>query len=129
MLQRFLNWWRRKRQERLESALFERHIVVAVTDAGISAQYPDGTIEAIAWDQVDCIAIETNDTGPWGADFWWLVEGSTRRCAYPQGATGETEAIRVLAERFPGFSYEAVADANCSTSNQRFVCWERKSVP
>ena len=129
MLRRFLNWWRRKRQERLEAALFERQVVVATTDAGISAQDPDGRLEAVPWSEVERIAIETNDSGPWGADFWWLVEGSTRRCAFPQGATGEEEAVRVLAERFPGFSYEAVAEANGCTSNQRFVCWERGNVP
>jgi hypothetical protein len=125
MFERLTGWWHRRRQERREALLFESKVIVSFDESGISAAFPGGEIEAIAWSEVQRVAIETNDSGPWGADFWWLLEGETRRCAYPQGATGELEAMAMFPSRFPGFSHEAVIAANCSTSNARFLCWER----
>jgi hypothetical protein len=75
---------------------------------------------------VNGVAIETNDSGPWGADFWWLLEGQAVRCTFPQGATGELEAVAQLSTRFPSFDYEAVLQANHCTSNARFVCWDHR---
>jgi len=118
-------WRRRRHQERREALLPERKFVVSFDESGIAAAYPTGEIAAIAWSEVQRVAIETNDSGPWGADFWWLLEGETRRCAYPQGATGEIEAMAAFPFRFPGFDHEAFGAANRSTSNARFLCWER----
>jgi hypothetical protein len=125
MFERFTAWRRRRRQERREALLPERKIVVSFDESGISAAFPEGPALAIAWSEVERVAIETNDSGPWGADFWWLLEGEAKRCAYPQGATGELEAMAAFPSRFPGFSHTAVISANCSTSNARFLCWER----
>jgi len=125
MFERLTAWLHGRRQERREALLPERKIVVRFDENGISAAFPEGQTEAIAWSEVQRVAIETNDSGPWGADFWWLLEGEAKRCAYPQGATGELEAMAAFPSRFPGFSHEAVTAANCSTSNARFLCWER----
>jgi hypothetical protein len=125
MIRGLLGWFRSKMDERRDALTFQQQVIVRWDDAGISARYPKGEVEAIRWADVDRIAIETNDSGPWGADFWWLIEGSTHRCAYPQGATGEVEAIDVLKEWFPEFDWNELAKASCCTSNVRFVCWER----
>lgn len=125
MFERFTAWRSRRRQERREALLFERKVVVRFDESGLSVAFLEGEIQTIAWSEVRCVAIETNDSGPWGADFWWLLEGETRRCAYPQGATGELEVLAELPSRFPGFSHEAFGAANRCTSNARFVCWER----
>ena len=47
--------------------------------------------------------IETNDSGPFGADVWWLLFGADDRIAvaFPQGATGEQAGDR-LADRAAG---------------------------
>jgi hypothetical protein len=74
--------------------MFERQVKVSMDPSGISAAYPNGKAQALAWADVGCIAIETNDSGPWGADVWWVFEGADRRCAYPQGATGEDEVLK-----------------------------------
>jgi hypothetical protein len=71
---------------------------------------------------VQRVAIETNDSGPWGADVWWLIEGSQARCTYPGGATGDIEALKVLEHRLTGFSDERVVQVMGCTSNKRFVC-------
>ena len=83
----------------------------------------------IAWQDVDYVAIETNDSGPWGADVWWLLEGSNNRVSYPQGATGDSEMLEHFPIRFPGFSDATVIQAMGCTSNARFVCWQRGNGP
>jgi hypothetical protein len=128
MIGRLAKWWKDRRQANRDALMPERKILVSFTDAGIRASYPDGTTEAIEWPSVQRIYIETNDSGPAGADFWWVLEGDAARCAFPQGATGEAEAARVVASKFAGFDDMMVVKAVGSTSNARFVCWERKNA-
>jgi len=125
MTNRLAKWWSSKRRDARDTLMFERKIVVSFDDVGISAVYPDGTTEAIAWSEVQRITIETNESGPAGADFWWIFESDAKRCAFPKGATGESEAIDAAPSRFPGFNDIAVIQAIGSTSDARFVCWER----
>lgn len=129
MLSRLQDWFRARWKARTEAVMVERQVLVTTDELGIAARYPDGSTESMAWDQVLRIAIETNDSGPWGADVWWLFESASGRCAYPQGATGEEEILNMLPRRFPGFSDRQVIKAMGSTSNARFVCWERGHVP
>lgn len=91
---------------------------VAVTDA-------DGATRGIAKADLLGIAIETNDSGPWGADFWWLFFGGDGEiaCAFPQGATGETEAMDWMLA-LSGFDHEAMIRANRSTDNATFAVWQ-----
>jgi hypothetical protein len=98
--------------------------VVTVSDSEIINQHPDGVIERVALKDLKEVAIETNASGPWGADVWWLLTGASpaARCAYPGGATGEQGMLQWL-QRLPGFDDKAVITAMGSTSNARFVCW------
>lgn len=105
--------------------MFERKVIVSWDENGVAVAYPSGERHATAWDAVNCVAIETNDSGPWGADVWWLLEGASDRVAYPQGATGDEGMLAELPKRFPGFNHEAVILAMGCTDNARFVCWER----
>ena len=105
--------------------MHEAAVVVGTDPKGIRADFPDGDACSIAWDDVECVAIETNDSGPWGADFWWRFEGIDGCCTYPEGATGEKEVIELLSERFPGFGFDQLSEALGSTTNARFVCWQR----
>jgi hypothetical protein len=125
MISTLVAWFRRKREERIAALIFERQVIVRFDQEGISAAYPDGTIQAIAWSAVERVAIETNDSGPWDADVWWVLEGERTRCAYPQGSTGDSEALAEYPNRFPEFSDTKVIEAMGCTSNARFVCWER----
>lgn len=97
---------------------------VTVTESEIVNKRPDGAIERVALDDLKEVAIETNSSGPWGADVWWLLIGATPEagCAYPGGATGEQAALQRL-QRLPGFDDSAVISAMGCTSNERFVCW------
>ena len=98
--------------------------VVTVSDSEIINQRPDGVIERLMMKDLKEVAIETNASGPWGADVWWLLTGSSpdARCAYPGGATGEQRMLQWL-QALPGFDDKSVIAAMGSTANARFVCW------
>lgn len=72
------------------------------------------------------VMIETNDSGPWGADVWWLMfdENDQLACAFPQGATGESDAIDFFMQ-LGGFDNEAMIAAMGSTDNAVFPVWRR----
>jgi hypothetical protein len=126
MLEGIRNWWARKSKERRDALMFERAVVVTLDGTGISAAYPQGEVQGISWGEVEQVTIETNDSGPWGADVWWILTGAGRSCSYPGGATGEQEALAEFRKRLPQFQDEQLTKAMCSTSNAQFVCWQRK---
>ena len=103
----------------------EDEVEVRSDDQRITATYPDGVVQSVRWDQIDRVIIETDASGPWGADLWWVFEGAGLRCAYPNGATGEQEALESLRQHLVGFSDAAVGEAMRTTTNARFLCWER----
>jgi len=119
------DWLEKKRQQRRDALMFERQVIVEHDEEGVRVSYPDGTQQALKWVDVRVVAIETNDSGPWGADVWWLLEGEHHRVAYPQGATGDSVMLGVLQARLPRFEDEAVIQAMGCTENARFVCWTR----
>ncbi|QNA83411.1 hypothetical protein G4G27_04890 [Sphingomonas sp. So64.6b] len=75
------------------------------------------------------VAIETNDSGPWGADLWWLFFRSDGQMlfAFPQGATGEKAVIDYLLT-LPSFDHGKMIEAMASTENAIFVVWQRSSI-
>jgi hypothetical protein len=93
--------------------------------AGLSINVLGAEPQAIEWEAVTRIFVETNDSGPWGQDVWWVVEGNGSRCTFPQGATGEVKALAEFQRRFPSFEVKGMN----STSNATFVCWEKPGVP
>ena len=125
MFNRLLQWIKDKNRQRRESLLYEKDVIVRFDEIGVSVSWPNGDIHQMNWNLIESIAIETNDSGPWGTDFWWLLEGDGRTCAYPGGATGDIDCLAELERRFTGFSDEQVILANGCTSNARFLCCER----
>ena len=95
---------------------------------GISAIYPDTTVQSISWDAIKRITVETNNTGPWGWDVWWLIEGDNASCIYPAGATGDIDALKAMEARFPTFDDKVVIRAMGCTSNARFICWSNNDA-
>ncbi|QIG81919.1 hypothetical protein G5C33_11820 [Sphingosinithalassobacter tenebrarum] len=89
-------------------------------------RHPKGDRHQVQLSQLHGIAIETNDSGPWGQDFWWLIYGPDEDLAFafPEGATGETEVIERL-RALPGFRDDAFGDAIRSTDIDTFVVWQR----
>ncbi len=103
----------------------EAAIVVEEHEGAVRARYPDGTVQSVRWRDVERIEVQTNDTGPWGADVWWvLYAGGDVACAYPQGATGESALIARF-QVLEGFDTEALIKAMGCTENAAFVVWVR----
>ena len=99
---------------------------VDMVDGLISAVDPDGETRSVALDDLSGIMIETNDSGPFGANVWWLLFGTDDQlaCAFPQGAVGDKEAVDWLLG-LPGFDHEAMIMAMGSTGNAVFPVWRR----
>ena len=98
--------------------------VVSVSEEGIVSTHPDGTVQKLTRAELTEVAIETNSSGPWGADVWWSILGkeANSRCVFPGGATGEPKVIEWV-HGLPNFDTEAFIRAMGSTSEARFVCW------
>ena len=104
----------------------ESRWTVTSGDDRISVSDPDGEVRSIAMADLAAVMIETNDSGPWGTDFWWLLLAADRSLAsaFPQGATGEKEAMERLMA-LPGFDHGEMIRASASTDNALFPVWER----
>ena len=70
----------------------EREIIVELNGESLSASYPNGDLLKVNLGDLQEVKIITNDSGPWGADVWYLFSSTESRCGFPQGATGEKEA-------------------------------------
>lgn len=97
---------------------------VTSDDGAYQVVTPEGDIQRLAATDLSGVAVETNDTGPWGADVWWLLFGSQDKliCSFPQGATGEQPMINRLMT-LPGFDHDAMVRAMSSTGNANFPVW------
>jgi hypothetical protein len=93
---------------------------VSIDEEAITSRHPKGTIEGVTLSAISGVFVETNESGPWGMDVWWIVEGrsTAESCCFPQGATGEDEVLTWL-QKLPGFQIRGM---NCA-ENQRFECW------
>lgn len=102
----------------------EAQFIITLTEEGVACRRPEGLVESVAWADLRAVLIETNDSGPFLMDVFWILIGAHSGCVVPQGATGEHELLDRL-QRLPGFDNQALIDAMLSTDNQRFLCWER----
>lgn len=122
MLRRLRRWWYGPTTAEQQP---EARFVVTTDDLGISVAHPDRPTQFVAWASLSRVIIETNDTGPFGSDFWWILTDDEETCSYPQGATGEDEALDAFKERLPGFDWEALIRASSSVENAFFECWRK----
>jgi hypothetical protein len=104
----------------------EARWIVTLDESRIVVSDPDGASRDIAKADLAGIVIETNDSGPWGGDFWWLLLRADKDllCAFPQGATGEKEAMDWMLA-LPGFDHEAMIRASGTTEKAYFPVWQR----
>ena len=117
-----LGWFRKKQTKLMPEALWSvilDQIAIRVTDQS-------GDTKSVGIASLSGVIIETNDTGPWGADVWWLLYGSDDQiaAAFPQGATGEKEVLDYLFA-LPGFRQDEVIKAMGCTANAMFPVWRK----
>lgn len=102
----------------------EAQWTVTTLDDRIETVDPNGEVRSVGYEDLRGVMIETNDSGPVGADVWWLLFGADDQlaCAFPQGSVGEKEAVARLTS-LPGFDHEAMIMAMSSTTNAVFAVW------
>jgi hypothetical protein len=117
--------WFKKKPQRLEP---ESKWVVAIDGDLISIRDEGGLIKSVAKSDLSGVAIETNNSGPWGADVWWLLfdNGDKLAGAFPQGATGE-EAVIHYVSSLPSFDHGEMIKAMTSTDNAVFAVWRKQT--
>jgi hypothetical protein len=99
----------------------ERRFVAEVTAGDeIVCRAPRQAEQRIRIADLGAVYVETNNSGPWGADVWWLLNDNTgkTKVAFPHLATGEEAALGRL-RSLPGFQVRGMN----STQNARFMCW------
>jgi hypothetical protein len=106
---------------------FERKWVVTISESEVSCTRPNGKVEFLKWDDLEIVAIETTDEGPYVADVFWYLAGKQSGCVVPLGATGEDQMIKRL-QSLTGFDNEAFSQAMASTSNRRFTLWRKNDA-
>ena len=97
-----------------------RFVIEVTADDEIVCRAPKQAEQRIRLADLGAVYVETNDSGPWGADVWRLLNDKTgqTKVAFPQMASGEEAALERL-RRLPGFEVRGMN----STENARFMCW------
>ncbi|MGE3692336.1 MAG: hypothetical protein AB7F98_13250 [Novosphingobium sp.] len=115
--------WLKKRTKTLYPEARWQVVIDADTIRVIDA---DGNDRSVSKADISGVAIETNDSGPWGADVWWLIFGcdDSLACAYPQGATGEQAALDYLMA-LTGFDHSEMIKGMSSVENAVFPVWRK----
>lgn len=114
------------RFKRPEGLYPERLWTVSFDGSAVFVTDQTGKTMSVMMQDLRTVAIATNDSGPWGADVWWLLYGSDGNlaCGFPQGATGEKEVLDALMA-MPGFDQSETIKAMGCTSNATFIVWQR----
>ena len=124
----FLNILKARLSSTLNSDLdSEAKWIVTISDDEVSCIRPNGKVESVKWDDLELVAIETSDEGPFVADVFWYLAGKTSGCVVPLGASGEDALLKRL-QMLPSFDNEMLPKAMTSTSNQRFILWRRNGA-
>lgn len=98
---------------------------ISITDDEIQIAHPDGNTSRMQLRALTKVVVETNDTGPLGADVWWHWYGDAQAvCSYPQGATGEDKALAFV-QTLDDFDDDQLRSAMGCTSNQSLVVYKR----
>lgn len=99
----------------------EARFVVEVTATDeIVCRAPKQAEQRISMADLGAVYVETNYSGPWAEDVWWLLKDKTgqTQVAFPQLATGEDVALERL-RLLPGFEVRGMN----SSENAQFMCW------
>ena len=106
--------------------MHERQWKLEVDDLRLRLVDPEGATRVVEKTALRGVIVETNDSGPWGADVWWLLFAADDRVAlaFPQGASGEADVLDYLCA-LPGFDYEVMTQAMTSVENAVFPVWRK----
>jgi len=99
---------------------------VTFDELSVKRVMQDGRVEKIAWTELEEVCIITTDQGPAVDDVFYLLTGNGRGCAVPSEAVG-MQALLPRLQALPNFNNEMAIRAMSSTSNAKFLCWQRQN--
>jgi hypothetical protein len=114
---KLLSWLLRSKHSRPPAS-------VSVDAEGVRYTPFRGQPTSIRWKELEEVAIETTDPGPYGEDFFAVLRAAAQTLRIPQEADGFEQMLSYLKE-LPGFNHDAVVEATRSTANATFPCWRR----
>ncbi len=117
-------WAGRIKRQRTNSVNVESTVLVEDHGEFVSSVFPSGETQTLSWKDLVRVEVRTNDSGPWGWDYCWVLLGAKDEVAFPLGATGQDKILAKLQSLTDSDQEQFYQGANC-TSNQTFVCWER----
>lgn len=95
-----------------------QYVVEVTSDDQMVCRGPEQAEQRISIADLGAVYVETNDSGAFGADVWWLLSDKTgrTRVAFPQLATGEQIALQRL-QQLPVFEVRGMnSTANVGSS-------------
>jgi hypothetical protein len=101
----------------------ESRFGVRLSDTDV-CERPDGKVERVGWADLQKVEVVTTGDGPFAPDVFWVLHGTDGGCTVPRGATGDRQLLERL-QALPGFDNHAFIEAMSSTSDMRFLCWQR----
>ena len=105
-------------------AVSEAQVLVQDHGRFVSAKFPNGETQSLSWSEFVRFEIQTNDSGPWDWDVWFVLAGARDSVSFPLGATGEDE-ILARVETETGKSRPDLIDGMNCVENRTFITWEK----
>src|SRR5215510_5435884 len=100
--------------------MHEEDWVIEIRAGKLGVKTPAGEATQIQFNEIKGIVIETNDSGPWGADVIWHITDGKITIHFPMGATGEKEVVNELM-KIEGFDHQEMINAMGSVDNSVFI--------
>lgn len=101
--------------------------VVSVDEIEVRCSHRDGSLERVAWAELERVDVVTTDDGPFAPDIYWLLRSSSGGCAVPREAQGHPVLLeRLLA--LPNFDHQNFIRAQGSIEKACFQVWQRKAA-
>ena len=98
-----------------------------VSDADlITLKIPGAAPLAIAWKDLEAVAIVSGDATAEPPELFWLLLGGNRRrpMLVPMGVPGEHDLVHAMQARLAGFDNMAVVEAMSARGRVRFKIWD-----
>lgn len=96
----------------------------------ITLKMPDAPDAAIAWTDLESVAIVSGDATADPPELYWLLHGRDRRrpLLIPMGLPGEHDLVHAMQARLEGFDNMAVVEAMSAKGRVGFKIWDAEEV-
>jgi len=104
--------------------MFEEQWHVKISNHGLEVINPSHDVQRIRLEAIQRIAVQTNDSGPFGSDVIWLVSDGDSTISFPMGAKGESDVLGAF-QKIDGFDNLEFINSMSSVENNVFILLNR----